>query len=230
MPRTHPPVRDATATELRLVDIPLREVVELVRIDLPGFVAAWICQKEGGIRVFVAQLHVPGKAVTFLCPVYISRIEVMAQWYQELACQIQAQQHDGGILSRLKLPIGLRLLMIRLMSFVFSNNPPPSDKTPWPIWRKEECCRCDREPRKHTDIKCLGICQVKQDRYSKCKGTCFSQQDKGYNQQVKQKTAVAEQLHRPLPVNEWPNEWIIVVTCQPHAYGLAVQPVSIQLG
>jgi len=36
MPRTHPPVRDATATELRLVDIPLREVVELVRIDLPA--------------------------------------------------------------------------------------------------------------------------------------------------------------------------------------------------
>ena len=35
MPRAHPPVRD-TATELRLVDIPLREVVELVRIDLPA--------------------------------------------------------------------------------------------------------------------------------------------------------------------------------------------------
>ena len=36
MRRTHPPARDATATELRLVDIPLREVVELVRIDLPS--------------------------------------------------------------------------------------------------------------------------------------------------------------------------------------------------
>ena len=36
MRRTHRSVRDAIAAELRLVDIPLREVVELVRLDLPA--------------------------------------------------------------------------------------------------------------------------------------------------------------------------------------------------
>jgi len=34
MSRGHPPIRTATANDLRLADVPLRETVELVRIDL----------------------------------------------------------------------------------------------------------------------------------------------------------------------------------------------------
>ena len=34
MSRGHPPIHTATANELRLADVPLRETVELVRMDL----------------------------------------------------------------------------------------------------------------------------------------------------------------------------------------------------